>query len=317
MRLLFVTALLMMPACLTQCDGASFGHSSIDAVGSMHGGEMSHGAARGDMTPPAGAAAPAVVGIDWPEGGAYGTLEILFEPEKETTFANADPMPSITNFGALTLDLTRILLSGQPQYQSPCSVGPSMACAYFDGGDRLQDSGVRATLAILHDGTGASCYLITEPSSASGATANVVTTQTVNPGNRWSFTSSTTDRLGTLITNAASTVVNRPTAGTGLQDQTWGYAWSFGMSQDPDFVSEYWGVGAPTGPTGNVSAAVSTADPGAALAVGTQAAIDVATGGSPYTGSLFAFACYSSTHTATEFAGVKAAVEARTGALPQ
>lgn len=311
-RLLLVVALLAMPACLTQCDG-------VGAIGSMRQGAMTHGAARGDMTSPSdGAAAPAVVGVDWPEGGAYGTLQILYEAEKETTFADNDPVETPTHFGALTLALTQAVEANRLTYQSPCDVGPAIACYYDDGSDYWADTIVRSALNFLHDGTGGTCYFVVEPSSSAGSNGVILATKTstsTSLGLRVSFTNSTTDRIQATIGNGSAAIILAvPGSGsTGIEDQTWAAAFAHGTAQDPDFAAYWRGVvlGGSTTPT-DYSAAASTSDHSAAMSIGA-----FANGTSAFLGWIFTGGCYDAIHGATELSGVWAAIEAVTGALPQ
>jgi hypothetical protein len=295
----------MMPACLTECNSGAFGD--------MRAGDMQHGAARGDMTPPGTeAAAPAVVGIDWPEGGAYGTLQILYEAEKETTFADNDPVETPTHFGALTLALTQASLGLRLTYQLPCDVGPSSACYYADGGDGWVDTAIRSTLAFLHSGSGMACYVVLEPSSASAANSRILETNNALPGIRFSFTSSATDRVALLVTNAAANVASLGSDGTGLENATYAAVLTHGTARSLDAFGTWRGAGPPTTTETNYINAPTSSDPGGALSFASTSAVS-----NRLTGYIFAIACYNAAHTSTEIDAVWAAIEAETGALPQ
>lgn len=273
------------------------------------GGAMSNGSVGGARVV---ASAPAVVGIDWPEGGAYGTLEILIEPAKETAFADNDPMDELTNFGALTMSMTQGTVARQPQFQLPCDVGPASSCMYHDGGDFLADSGVRTTLKFLHDGTGATCYHVREISSASANNGFLFGTHNSGTavGTRFAHGTSPSWRWITLVGNgSASIVASQPTSGTHGADFT-AVAWfTHSNARDPDFA---WGArGFTSGGSINYAAAVSTSDPSAAFATGSAPNFTFAS-----TQYVFAIACYSSIHSSTETAGVMDAIEAELGVFP-
>lgn len=262
---------------------------------------------------PCGASAPA--GIQWPQGGAYGTLELLLEPAKETTYANGDPMPSITNQGAL-VDVAPVqaVLASQPTFQNPCGVGPAIACAYADGGDWWQDAIARAELSFLHNGTGATCYLVAELMTGTALNATFFTTRLQSSIARGFYVrsgQSTAWRWQASVGNGAALVFStQPGGGVGLIDGTAAAYWTHSSSRVLDLG---WGARGYAN-TGEVdyAAAPDMAAPSQPLSV-----FSVVNGAAFSTSSFFALGCYSAVHGVTELAGVLDAIEAETGPLPQ
>ena len=123
MRTLLLLALLLTPACLTQCDG-------VGAIGSMRQGAMNHGAARGDMTPPAdGDAAPT------PPGSPSWWMSMPDE-----AYADGAAVSTIHDLGSLAKDATQGTAGARATFATPCESGKleDLACATFDGGDWYQ-----------------------------------------------------------------------------------------------------------------------------------------------------------------------------------
>jgi hypothetical protein len=178
----------------------------------MRQGAMNHGAARGDMTPPAGDDAP--VGVHW-------TIPPVFEYAAylETTAADSDPIETPTCRGSLcsTLALTQGTLASRPLYRALCPVGATtLPCYRVDGGDWVEDATTRAELAFLHDGTGMTCLWLLETSSG-GQQGVIHTGDTAGGAPGWSayyfngqsyslWQNATT--ATTTATGAASTAIN-------------------------------------------------------------------------------------------------------------
>jgi hypothetical protein len=305
MRLLFVAALLMMPACLTECDG-------VGAIGSMRQGVMSHGAARGDMTPPAdGDAAPAVVRIDWPF-----TPTLLWEAGKETTFADGDPVETPTQFGSQDTVLpTMVTAAKQAQFQASCAVGPAIPCFYFDGGDTWREAAANAALKYLHDGTGMTCYVVRELVTGTTTGGYIIGTQTSGTavGYKWNNNASAPPRWVSIVGNgSASIITNLPGSGAGSIDATIAAHVTHGTARTSDFSWGFEGI-TNTGQS-DYTGAVSTSNPSVALTIAANAAESAATFALQY---LFALACENALHDATMIADTYDAIEAVTGALPQ
>jgi hypothetical protein len=270
------------------------------------------------MSPPVDGDGAPVVGIDWPEGGAYGTLELLYEAAKETAYADNDPVETPTQFGALTdVAVTQGTLGSRPQFQSPCDVG-SVPCFYSDGGDTWVDGAVRASLSFLHNGAGMSCYLLTEASAASAAAAvfDSGAYSNLKNGSVFFWTAGATRRMQMFVKSTTGTAIGGiPTGGEFGNAALRGTHFQHGTSRNPDALGDWRGpVSSATGTTANYSVAVSAGTQSfpSKLFSGTDTGAAIF-----YTGHTAALACYSALHGATEIAGVWAAVEAETGALPQ
>lgn len=210
MRLLLVAALLMTPACLTECDG-------VGAIGSMRQGDMQHGAARGSMSPPVDDGEAPPVGVQW-------TIPPVFEYAAYLeSGADNDPIETPACRGTLcsTLALTQAVLAERPTLRTACPVGATtLPCYRLDGGDSVADTIARAELRFLHQGTGMTCLVVVEtPTTAQQVFMHTGDGAGAAPGyNHWFFSSQTYALLqsstsnGQAASGAATVPINQTNA---------------------------------------------------------------------------------------------------------
>jgi len=276
-------------SCAQSCDAGGLG--GIDS-------DLRFGAMFGDMRPSVddGAAAPAVVGVNWPSTPAFEYAAYL---DVDTgLYADDDAVQTPACRGTLcsSLAVTQGNLSMRPQIQIPCDVGAGVngVPCYFSGGDDYWvDSVARSALTFLHDGTGASCYFLAEPSSASAGNAPLFASRlggATSRGFYFRYSSSTTDRWQCSASNGTANIMLLPTGGTGLEDAMWAGACSHGTSRTSD-AEVYWRGATLSGGEADYSGTPSSGDPSGPLSI-----LANFNGTSPFTTHFVLGACFAEIH---------------------
>lgn len=256
-----------------------------------------------EVTTQLGGSLSQVGGDTSPAGGcpAYATTpDLWFNAALETAYADGDPVEPPTNFGSNGDSFDTPNTASSPTMQIPCDSGSGFSCFYFDGGDQFRDAdGSLSAYKFLHDGTGATCLVVTEhPGSAAAETwfsTNNGTSAAVGVNH---------SRNGVLVrdqfdvTNGTGGQLPVSVTDSNTDDEIHVLVFSHGTSRTPDAEVRF---DQNQDLSANYSFTPSTADHAGRLTIGRRP-----NSVSPLTGYIHEFACWSSTMSTSELEALEA-----------